>query len=165
MDFSRWLNNNDDKLRKKVRELVKNIDEADELYHFVVLQLLEKSKKIDQVPDNQKEYFFIRTIKNNYYSKTSPYYYLYKHKKHNHQTLNNEITEDFTDEEYKETIPDIEWVRTHLNDFNWFDKDLFLLWLELGTITNVAKQTKIPLNSVGRYINKTKNELRNLWKD
>jgi len=165
VDFSSWLNDNDKRLRNRVRDIIKDEYEADELYQFVILQLLEKPKKINEVPDKQKEYFFIRTIKNNYYSKTSPYYYQYKHKKHNHQTLNNEITEDFIDEEYNETIPDIEWVKTQLNDFEWFERDLFLLWLELRTITNVSKKTHIPLNSVGRYINKTKNKLKKLWEN
>lgn len=163
MTFSSWLNYNDRKLRDRVRELVNNKSEADELYHFVILQLLEKPQKIDQVPDEQKEYFFIRTLKNNYYSKTSPYFYQYKHKKHNHLRLIENVTDNIKEEEYKETDPTMEWVHKTLNDFDWFERDLFRLWIELGTITNVSKQTLIPLNSVGRYINKTKKKLKELW--
>jgi hypothetical protein len=37
------------------------------------------------------------------------------------------------------------------------------MWLELGTITAVSKQTTIPLNSVGRYIKNIKIELKQKW--
>ena len=163
MEFSSWLKDNHYDLLEGTRSYVKNNDEADELYQCVVEQLLTKPDRINEVPDNQKKYFFIRTIKNNYQSKTSPYHY--KIRKHNtrHTPLIESITEDIIDEPYEESIPDIEWVKTQLNEFEWFERDLFLLFIELGTLTNVARQTQIPLNSVGRYINKTKQKLKEKW--
>jgi hypothetical protein len=55
------------------------------------------------------------------------------------------------------------WVHKQLEDLDWFSRDLFLMWLELGTITAVSKQTTIPLNSVGRYIKNIKIELKQKW--
>ena len=109
-------------------------------------------------------YYFIRVVKNNYNSTTSPYHKEYRKNQNLHTPLLEEITEDFADEEYVETIPDMKWVYKQLETFDWFDRDLFVLWLEMGTLTSVSKQTLIPLNSVGRYINKTKQKLQELWK-
>jgi hypothetical protein len=58
----------------------------------------------------------------------------------------------------------MEWVKRQLNTLDWFSRDLFLLWMELSTISKVSEQTKIPLNSVSRYINKIKRILQERWK-
>jgi len=164
MTFFDWINQNHNQAMEKVKKICLNTDEQYDLFQSVVEQLLQKPKKINDIPDNQKMYFFIRAVKNNYNSKTSPYHKVYRKNQHHHIPLLEDITEDFVDEEYKETTPDMKWVYNQLDTFDWFERDLFLLWIEMGTLTSVSKQTLIPLNSVGRYINKTKNKLQELWK-
>jgi hypothetical protein len=66
------------------------------------------------------------------------------------------------DEPYMEPA-ELGWVHQQLENLSWFERDLFLMWMELGTLTQVSKTTTIPLNSVGRYINETKQKLIKLW--
>lgn len=162
MTFRAWLNDNYDMLMDRVRTISNDAD-ADDLFMCVVEQLLNKSQQIDEIDDKQKLYYFIRVIKNNYNSKTSRYHYEMRKNNHHHTTLLEDITEHFVDDPYTETIPDMIWVENQLNRLEWWEKDIFLLWVELGTLTKVSQQTSIPINSVGRYINKIKLKLRKLW--
>ena len=164
MTFYKWIEIHHNDMLKLTGTITKTPDEADDLYSCVVEQLLKRSNKIDETPDNQKKYYFIRVLKNNYNSKTSPYHYQYRKPTQHHTTLIETITEGFTDEEYEETIPDMKWVEKRLEeDFDWYERDLFCLWIELGTLTSLSKKTKIPLNSVGRQIKTIKQKLKELW--
>jgi len=163
MRFVSWISHNNDLCLNKVREIVSNPDEADDLYQSVVEQLLRKPDKIDKVTDKEKYYFFIRVIRNNYFSKTSPYHYQYRKPSEKNIQVKEDILEQIEDEEYNDELPDMEWVKNELQHLDWFSRDLFLLWLELNTISNVSRQTQIPLNSVSRYINKIKKELKKRW--
>ena len=163
MRFVSWISQNNDLCLNKVRDIVSNPDEADDLYQSVVEQLLRKPDKIDKVTDKEKYYFFIRVIRNNYFSKTSPYHYQYRKPSEKNIQVKEDILEQIEDEEYNDELPDMEWVKNELQHLDWFSRDLFLLWLELNTISNVSRQTQIPLNSVSRYINKIKKELKKRW--
>ena len=164
MLFNSWLENNHTELIRITGGITKSPQEVDDLYSCVVEQLLKKSEKLDELPDNQKRYYFIRVLKNNYNSKTSPYHYQYRKPIEHHMDLIETITEGFSDDEYVETTPDMIWVEKTLNkEFNWYERDLFMLWVELGSLTNVSKQTQIPLNSVGRQIKQIKIKLKKLW--
>jgi len=163
MRFVSWISQNNDLCLNKVREIVSNPDEADDLYQSVVEQLLRKPDKIDKVTDKEKYYFFIRVIRNNYFSKTSPYHYQYRKPSEKNIQVKEDILEQIEDEEYNEEQPSMEWIKNELQHLDWFSRDLFLLWLELNTISNVSRQTQIPLNSVSRYINKIKKELKKRW--
>jgi hypothetical protein len=77
--------------------------------------------------------------------------------------ITDNLLEGIVDVEYEETIPDMDWVMEQLDELEWFDRDLFKLWLELGTLSNVSKRTKIPVNSVGKYIKEIKKELKIRW--
>ena len=124
-------------------------------------QILKKTTLLDTLTDKDRLYYFIRVVKNNYFSKTSPYYY--QHKKVSCNDVKVDVIKDIPDEPYVEELPDMFWVHKQLEDLDWFSRDLFLMWLELGTITAVSKQTTIPLNSVGRYIKNIKLELKEKW--
>lgn len=167
MDFNKWIGISGGTMLKNVRNYVKERDVADELFQCVVLQLLEKSDKIDEVPDNEKIYYFIRVIKNNLNSKTSPFQYQrLKHMKRQVE-MNEEITyrEDIPYEE-DNSFPPIDWIREKLDDeelFTWYQKDLWNLYFELKTLIGVSKQTTIPSNTVSRHIKQINEKLKILW--
>ena len=164
MTFNLWLKNNHNDLLQTTGTIVGDPELVDDLYACVVEQLLRKPKKIDETPDSQKKYYFIKVLKNNYFSKTSPYHYQYRKPTDNHIPLLETITKSLTDEVYEDTLPDMKWVEKTLNkEFDWYSRDLFCLWIEMGTLTNVSKKTQIPLNSVGRHIKQIKNKLKELW--
>jgi hypothetical protein len=41
-------------------------------------------------------------------------------------------------------------------ELNWFNKQLFELYLTLGSLSKVSKQTRIPLTSVANYMRQSK---------
>lgn len=162
MSLDKWITINFTMLQDTTLRVVKNNQEADDVLQSVIEQLLHKREQLDEIPDKNKLYYFIRVLKNNYYSTTSNYYR--EHKKGSVYNKEwDECYEAIPDEVYKEEIPDIEWVKKELDTLPWFDRDLFLLWFELGTIINVSSQTTIPKNSVSRYIKQTKKLLQKRW--
>lgn len=164
MRFVDWISKNNDMVYNRVKSIVKHKDETDDLYMCVMEQLLKQQHKIDDIKDEQKLYYVIRVVKNNYHSKTSPYHYQFRKPYEKQLPIIEDVIEQIEDVEYQETLPDMEWVKRQLNTLDWFSRDLFLLWMELSTISKVSEQTKIPLNSVSRYINKIKRILQERWK-
>jgi hypothetical protein len=128
------------------------------------MKLLENPPKKD-IKDEQKKYFFIRVVKNNWYSNTSRFEYEFRRKvSDNREYKDYELSLiEEEDEEYTEDLPDIEWVREELNKLHWYSRDLFLMWIELGSVTGISKQTTIPINTCGKHIREIKEYLRELW--
>lgn len=164
MNTNEWLGENYRELEQITRNIVKDRNEAGDLLHCVIEQILRKNA-LDVLMERERIFYFIRVLKNNYYSKTSPYYYQYKKKGASETYFDTEYYENLPEIPYTEHVPTIEWVYQELEHLSWFDKDLFLLWMELGTLTAVSKKTTIPLNSVGRYINQIKQQLIKKWED
>lgn len=162
MNLNRWLEINNQELIDITRQIVGDEDCMD-LYQNVIEQLLKKPTKIEELPDDQKKFFFIRIIKNNYFSTTSPYHYQIRKGNDKKTLLEDHHYIHIEDTPYTEDIPDMDWVRIQLRTLDWFSRDLFLLWIELETITKVSQQTQIPLNSVSRYIKKIKKILKERW--
>jgi len=164
MDLNSWINKNDIELKNICGRITKNHPDTDELYQEVILQLLHKPDKINDLPDTNKKYYFIKVVKNNWHSSTSPFQY------HRQKKINRDIPyqshhgENLLDEGYDDDSPSMEWVYKELDKLDWFDRDLFKLWVELGTYTKVSEDTTIPLNSVGKYIKKTIELLNKEWK-
>ena len=164
MDLDKWISENMEHLLLTTRNIVKNDTEAEDVFQSVMEQLLKKRERMNTLKDKEKLYFFIRVVKNNYFSKTSKYYTEHKKTTEKNVPINDG---DFNtpDSEYVEDIPDIEWVKNELDKLSWFERDLFLMWLELGSLINVSKATTIPVNSVGTYIKQIKNKLKEKWEN
>lgn len=161
MEIDKWIEKHHQELVIITKNITKKNDVKD-LFQSVVEQLLKKKEKLDELPDDKKKYFFIRVVSNNFHSNTSRFYYENRKGFNDTMELNDEIYEQ-QDEEPTE-YPTIEWVHKQLEDFHWFDRDLFLLWMELGSLKKVSRKTRIPHNSVGRYIKKVKIKLNQNWK-
>jgi DNA-directed RNA polymerase specialized sigma24 family protein len=165
LETDKWIEKQYTLLLQTTKNIVKNPNEVDDILHCVLEQILKKKDVLDGMADKNKLYYFIRVLKNNYFSNTSRYHYQFK--KPNEKMV-YEITEQLTeipDETPNDELPDMKWVMKELENLSWFDRDLFLLWMELGSLTSISKQTKIPLNSVGRYINETKQKLKKRWEN
>ena len=103
-------------------------------------------------------FFLIRAIKNQYYSKNSYFYRDYVRPTGVKLDYEFEV-EDKVEPEY----PNLEWVKNRIEQLNWYEKGIFTLYIDLGTIEKVSKQTKIPLYSIRKSINKTKKFLKESW--
>jgi len=162
--FNEWFGDNYKECKNIVLNVTSNHPDSDELLHFVMTMILEKPPKKD-VPDNQKKYYFIRLVKNNFHSNTSRYHYLFRKKVYNHREteFEDKLYTLPEDEVLEDTIPDVEWVRQQLQTYSWFERDIFLLYLEINTIKGVSEHTTIPINSTSKYLNKVKTMLREDW--
>lgn len=162
MTFNDWLSKNNNKLIEVTKNITKNAEDTMDLYQSVLIQLIPQGDKLDTIKDEEKLYYFIKVLKTNWFSSTSPYQY--KKQKHDNRHVEYLDYIDYReDEEYKEDIPDILWVETQLHDIGWFEHDLFMLYYEMGTLTSLHKETSIPINSVGKYIKEIKQELKKRW--
>jgi len=156
-----WIEMNYDLLYTTTRKIIKDTNQLDDFFHFILEDILRHEQKMDGLKDKEKMYYFVRVVKNQFFSKTSPYFYRIKRPYLTSETFEDTLL-DIPDE-YKEDYPPLAWVYEQLEQEDWFYRDLFLLWIELGTLTAVSKKTTIPLNSVGRYINKIKKKLQKTW--
>jgi hypothetical protein len=163
MTAREYIIKNNDLLIHTTQNVSKGYDNYMELYQSVVEQILIKPDTMDNVDDEKKLFFFIKVIKNNYYSNTSRYQYKRQKYKDKNVVFKEELNQDIPDIVEEETYPDWDWVLNELEQMDWFDRDLFLLWAQLGTLTAVNKETTIPINSVGKYIKSIKLELQKRW--
>jgi DNA-directed RNA polymerase specialized sigma24 family protein len=145
-----WIENNFNEL-KKICDKVTRGEDSDDLLQLSVEQFL-KNKKSDDIPDNEKFFFFARIVRNNYNSNSSPYYHTYR--KFKFSEIDNL---DIQYLELEESPIDLLWVKDQLNNLEWYFKRLMELYIEEGcSITKLSKRTTIPLNSVSRDINKVR---------
>jgi hypothetical protein len=47
------------------------------------------------------------------------------------------------------------------SELSWFHKSLFELYLTLGSMKKVSKQTRIPVSSISRYLKESKEQIKN----
>jgi DNA-directed RNA polymerase specialized sigma24 family protein len=154
-----WIENNFSEL-KKICDKITRGEDSDDLLQLSVEQFL-KNKKSDDIPDNEKLFFFARIVRNNYNSNSSPYYHTYR--KFKFSEIDNI---DIQYLEYEEPVINLEWVKVQLNNMEWYYKRLMELYIEEGcSISKLSKRTTIPLNSVSRDINKVRSILLNKRKE
>lgn len=155
-----WITNNHNELKKICKRVSKGED-YDDLLQLCIEQFI-KNKKVNDVPDNQKLFFFTRIVLNNFNSKTSHFYRQYK--KYNFSSIENVEVEYL---EYEESPIDLEWVSRQIEqdkkDGDWYYARLFEIYIEQGcSVTKTSKLTSIPINSASRDINKYRKYLNKL---
>lgn len=161
--LNNWVTNNFNELRNICTKITRgNHDDVDDLLQLTIEQFLN-NRKVLSVPDEQKLFFYTRIVKNQYNSKNSSYYYIYK--KHSFSqpldvTRPSPELDTLVDEPYEESIFDLEWVKKQLKSMDWYYGRLFELYIEEGcSVTKLSHRTTIPINSVSRDINKVRREL------
>lgn len=144
-----WINNNIKEMRKIVNSISKQNNP--DLFQVCIEQFLT-NQRLKEIPDKEKLYFFSKIVKNNFFSKSSPYYYTYGKYKFSEFTPKIEIIDD----PIREYV-DLEWVKTELKKIDWYYRKLFELYIEENcSITKLSQRTTIPINSVSRDINKVR---------
>lgn len=160
-----YMNNNEyQNYLDIVNKITKHDTRAEDLLHDILLQLKD-STLFNSLSGNQKTYFFVKVVKNQYNSNNSKFKRNYR--RYEYSQLGNMT--DIPDEEYVET-PDMLWVIQTLdkelerNPDNWYDIELFKLYLKHKKIETLHKTTMIPKYSLRITINKIKTFLREEWK-
>lgn len=154
-----WIENNFNEL-KKICDRITRGEDSDDLLQICIEQFL-KNRKSDDIPDEEKLFFFARIVRNNYNSNSSPYYHTYK--KFKFSEIDN-VDIQYLD--YEEPVINLEWVDDQLSHLEWYYKRLMELYIEEGcSITKLSQRTTIPINSVSRDINKVRKILVNKRKE
>ena len=149
-----WLSKNYNEL-KNICNKFSTPEEVDDLLHLCIEQFM-KNKKVHDIPDKERLYFFVKLVKNQYHSKSSSYHYTYRR-----YQFNDVVESDIPDVEYKEDEFNLQWVREQLKTMEWYYGRLFELYIEEGcSVTKLSKRTTIPINSVSRDINKVRRQLK-----
>ena len=149
-----WLSKNYNEL-KNICNKFSTPEEVDDLLHLCIEQFM-KNKKVQDIPDKERLYFFVKLVKNQYHSKSSSYHYTYR------KYQFNELVEyDIPEVEYEEEPFNLKWVKEELKTIDWYYGRLFELYIEEGcSVTKLSKRTTIPINSVSRDINKVRRILK-----
>lgn len=158
-----WIEENINELKKICNRVAKQ-NNTDDLLQVSIEQLIN-NKRINDVPVNERLFFFAKIVRNNFNSKTSKYHKIYRNNRY--VELNYNI--DISNEEYEEPILTMEWVLEEvekIKQYDWYSGQIFLLWLAQGAnLTKLSKQTGIPINNLGRDIRQVKNYLNKLYKE
>jgi len=138
------------------KKITKNHDLSQDLLHEVFIQLWDKDKIVlKSYDDNSIKYYIVAIMRINWHSNTSPFYYKVRREMHKYSDINEILTMSDEQEDFeKQLIFDIleqEWC-----ELNWFNKSLLELWLTLGSMKKVAKQTTIPISSISNYLKETR---------
>lgn len=149
-----WIQQNISELQKICQRVSKKNDSSD-LCQICIEQLL-KSKKIHEIDDAEKLYFFARIVRNNFNSNTSRYDKTYR--KTNFVELGSNI--DIIQEDYEEPILTIEWMLEELEllkNEDWYLATITLHYFsENCNLTRLSKKIGIPINNLSRDIKKVK---------
>ena len=154
-----WIQQNFNELKTICNKITRGED-SDDLLQLSVEQFL-KNRKVPDIPDKEKLFFFARIARNNYNSNSSPYYHTYRKFKF---TDIEHIEIQYLD--YEESPINLDWVHKELANMEWYYKRLMELYIEEGcSITSLSKRTTIPINSVSRDINKIRKILNQKRKE
>ena len=149
-----WIEENINELRKICSSISKQ-NNIDDLLQVSIEQLLT-NRRINEIPDGEKLFFFARIVRNNFNSKTSKYHKIYR--KHSFVELSSNI--DIPIDDYEEPLLTMEWVLEEVDkikQYDWYLGQIFLLWLSRGAnLTQLSKSTGIAINSLSRDIRKVK---------
>lgn len=150
--------------------------DLDDVTQEVFMYLYEDTERLKQlIADKKIKWYFIRLCKNNYYSKTSKYYYKYN-RPYKDVTFNDSIVKSvhILIPENLYFIEDSDMINDILSELYWYDRELFKLYV-LGnndgkkyTYSSLSKKTKISrmniyitIKKVKEYIKKRLKEKRN----
>ena len=133
---------------------------SQELLHECIIQLYDKNDIVLQkYTDNQIKYYIVAVMRTNWFSNTSPFYYRIRRESAKYVDL-KEVMEMEADQESFEKEQLLVILEEQFCDLNWFHKSLLELYMTLGSLSKVSKQTGIPLTSVSTYIKQSKAEIK-----
>ena len=130
-----------------------------------VLVMLLKNEKFNNLSSKDKLFFFVRSMTNQFNSKSS--HYTRNYKKYTFQEIQSDF--DVEDTIYEEE-PTLDWIseimeqEVHINPDFWYEKGIFELWIKhKGFIERIHRQTKIPRYSIKETIEQTKKWIKQKW--
>lgn len=154
------------KYLKASKKITSNHELATDLMHDILI-MLQKNNKFNNLSEKDRLFFFVRAMKNQFYSNSSYYTRTYKKYEFDELVEKNDMVEHIYDEE-----PTLDWIKETFEselkknpDF-WYNKGIFELWVKHdGFIERVHKQTKIPRYALKDTISYMKEWIKIKWKE
>jgi DNA-directed RNA polymerase specialized sigma24 family protein len=147
--------------------------DLDDVTQEVFMYLYEDAERLEQlIADKKIKWYFIRLCKNNYYSKTSKYYYKYN-RPYKDVSFNDDIMKLGLKLKSEDLyfIQDSDMINDILSELYWYDRELFRLYV-LGdndgrkyTYTSLSKKTKISRMNIYITIKKVKEYIKERLKE
>jgi len=147
--------------------------DLDDVTQEVFIYLCEDTKKLEQlIRDKKIKYYFIRLCKNNYYSKTSRYYYKYN-RAYKDVSFDDDLMKLGLKQKAEDLyfIQDADRINEILSELYWYDRELFRLYV-LGdndgrkyTYSSLSKKTKISRMNIYITIKKVKEYIKDRLKE
>ena len=147
--------------------------DLDDVTQEVFIYLCEDTEKLKQlIRDKKIKYYFIRLCKNNYYSKTSRYYYKYN-RAYKDVSFDDDLMKLGLKQKAEDLyfIQDADRINEILSELYWYDRELFRLYV-LGdndgrkyTYSSLSKKTKISRMNIYITIKKVKEYIKDRLKE
>lgn len=152
-------------LKQIAKKICRNDENSEDLLHDILIQL-ETNKTYNTLSDNDKVYFFVRAMQNQYYSKNSQYHKTYRKYVFDEIPINYEVEEI----EYRE-LPTMDWIIETLDkelkankDF-WYEHGIYNLYLQHKKLEVLHRKTQIPKYSLRQTLSEMKQWLNQKWKE
>lgn len=160
-DIENYITTNYYELLKITKKITKNHDLSGDLLHEVIIQLYNKSNIVlQEYSPEQMKYYIVSIIRINWHSQTSPFYYKIRKESSKYTNIDDiyDLTDDNQLEYEKEQLLVI--LEQSFCELDWFKKSLFEMYLTLGSMNKVSKQTRIPVSSISRYLKESKEQIK-----
>lgn len=137
--------------------LSKGDHRTEDLVHDILANFLS-TPVFKTLPKKERVFYFIRAFRNQFEGPSS----YFKRDYRRWDFGRTDITIDPIQEEFEEK-PSIEFVFKCLEELEWYERDLFHLYIKEGSIAKVHQKTKIPLYSLRKSINTSKSFIKQKW--
>lgn len=135
----------------------------EDLYQDLMIILLkyDENKLIEIHNKNQLKFFIVKILMNQSKSQTSP---LFKQHllKPNYKDIDWYDEHDNLNELLIQTTESTIDLYSAKNDDNWYRTELFRLYLRIGSIRALSRQTTIPVMSIQRSLSEFKRDIKQL---
>lgn len=147
-------------LKSIAKKLTKDDDVAHDLLHEVIIQLYDKENiNLKSYEDNSIKYYITAIMRTNFYSKTSPFYYRIRKERILYVDINECLFMETEQEEFESELM-YQLLEENYAELDWFRKSLLDMYLTLGSLKAVSRETTIPLTSISNYINQAKTQIK-----
>lgn len=156
----------DKRFSDAAKKITKDTDYCEDLKSEVIIVLLENTNLdllIELDKKNQLIFYSVRIMLNMFRSKTSGFRKKYEH----NGVISDEVydleidTNEFFKTEEIETEQKLNKINAKLESVYWYDRQVFLEYLEVGSYRKLEAKTRIPMKSLQLTCLKVKEILRN----